>query len=113
MKAGSPNLGVAMFSVGQLVKVLGTGTEIDGIVFDTPGAKVVVAVMDRTRGPVFRTVSPQALRIREEEGPDDHMLRLLMRRTPRPASNGPRGSTVAAHGRSGFKRGAAHRTTGR
>ena len=102
-----------MFSPGQLVKVLATSTEIDGIVFDTPGAKVVVAVIDRTRGPVLRTVSPTALAIREEEGPDDHTLRLLIRRTPRPASNGARGSTVAAQGRSGFKRGAAHRTTGR
>jgi hypothetical protein len=102
-----------MFSSGQLVRLVGTRTEIDGIVFDTPGAKVVVAVIDRTRGPVFRAVDPKALRTRDEEGPDDRMLRLLVRRTPRPASSGGRGATIGANGRSGFKRGAAHRATGR
>ncbi|MGH2877747.1 MAG: hypothetical protein ACRDLV_15960 [Solirubrobacteraceae bacterium] len=102
-----------MFSTGQLVKILGTSSEIDGIVFDTPGAKVVVAVIDRTRGPVLRTVNPKTLTIREQEGPDDHALRLLMRRTPRPSSDAARGPTIAAQGRSGFKRGAAHRSTGR
>lgn len=102
-----------MFSSGQLVKLVGTSTEIDAIVFDTPGAKVVVAVIDRTRGPVFRTVDPKALMIREEQGADDRALHLLIRRTARPASNGVRGATARAQGRSGFKRGATHRATGR
>jgi hypothetical protein len=103
-----------MFSSGQLVKVAGTSTAIDGIVFDTPSAtKVVVAVIDRTRGPVFRTVNTKALTTREEDGPDDHTLRLLVRRTPRPVSDGAQGAAVGRQGRAGFKGGAAHRTTGR
>jgi hypothetical protein len=103
-----------MFSSGQLVKVAGTSRAIDGIVFDAPSpTKVVVAVIDRNRGPVLRTVSPSALTTREEEGPDDRRLRLLVRRTPRPGSDGARGATVDRQGRSGFKRGAAHRATGR
>ncbi|MCW2996100.1 MAG: hypothetical protein JWQ18_3595, partial [Conexibacter sp.] len=42
---------------GDLVKLV-TGThETDGIIFDaTGGAKVVVALVDRERGPVMRTV---------------------------------------------------------
>jgi hypothetical protein len=103
-----------MFSSGQLVKITGTSTGIDGIVFDTPSAtKVVVAVIDPTRGPVFRTVNPKALTTREEDGPDDRTLRLLVRRTPRPASDRARGATVGRQGRSGFKGGTAHRATGR
>jgi hypothetical protein len=103
-----------MFSSGQLVKIAGTGTEIDGIVFDTPSAtKVVVAVIDRKRGPMFRTVNAKAVRTREEEGPDDRALRLLVRRTPRPVSDGAQGATVGRQGRSGFKSGTAHRATGR
>ena len=39
-----------------------TGPQLDGIVFDTPSnTKVVVAVVDRGRGPVFRTVHPRTL----------------------------------------------------
>jgi hypothetical protein len=103
-----------MFSSGQLVKIAGTGTEIDGIVFDTPSAtKVVVAVIDRKRGPVFRTVNAKAVTTREEDGPDDRTLRLLVRRTPRPVSEGAQGATVGRQGRSGFKSGTAHRATGR
>jgi hypothetical protein len=103
-----------MLSPGQLVKVAGTRTGIDGIIFDTPSAtKVVVAVIDRKRGPVFRTVHPKTLMIREEEGPDDRMLRLLIRRTPSPAPGAARGATVGRQGRSGFTRGTAHRATGR
>jgi hypothetical protein len=103
-----------MFSSGQLVKIAGTGTEIDGIVFDTPSAtKVVVAVIDRKRGPMFRTVNAKAVTTREEEGPDDRALRLLVRRTPRPATDGAQGAAVGKQGRSGFKSGTAHRATGR
>ena len=72
--------------VGGLVKVAGDGPEVDGILFDTPSrSKVVVAVMDRARGPLFRTVHPRTLTERTEEGPDDRALRLLVRRTPPPA----------------------------
>jgi hypothetical protein len=103
-----------MLSSGQLVKVAGPSTGVDGIVFDTPSAtKVVVAVIDRTRGPVLRTVDAKAVTTREEDGPDDRTLRLLVRRTPRPVSDGPRGATVGRQGRSGFKSGTAHRATGR
>ena len=46
--------------------------ETDGIVFDvTGGAKVVVALVDRERGPVMRTVELKALTERTEAGPDD------------------------------------------
>jgi hypothetical protein len=101
-------------SAGELVKVAGSGPELDGIVFDTPSpTKVVVAVVDPARGPVFRTVNPKALTERTEEGPDDRTLRLLVRRTPAPVHGGGRGGISDEHGRAGFKRGAVHRTTGR
>jgi hypothetical protein len=101
-------------SPGELVKVAGSGPELDGIVFDTPSpTKAVVAVVDPARGPVFRTVSPKLLTERAEEGPDDHKLRLLIRRTPAPVRGGGRDGTTGEHGRAGFKRGAMHRTTGR
>jgi hypothetical protein len=102
-------------SPGELVKVTGTGPALDGVVFDAPsGSKVVVAVMDPARGPVFRTVSPSALTERTEEGKDDRALRLLIRRTPPPVHGAARGGGGGARGRSaGFKRGAAHRPTGR
>ena len=96
------------------MKIAGNSREIDGIVFDTPSAaKVVVAVIDRKRGPMFRTVNEKALTTREEDGPDDRALRLLVRRTPRPVSDGAQGATVGRQGRSGFKSGTAHRATGR
>ena len=42
------------------MKVATGGPQIDGIVFDVPSSsKVVVAVMDRDRGPVLRTVHPE------------------------------------------------------
>ena len=66
--------------------VAGDGPKLDGIVFDAPSAtKVVVAVVDRGRGPVFRTVHPRTLSERPAEGADDRALRLLIRRTPPPA----------------------------
>jgi hypothetical protein len=103
-----------MFSLDELVKVTGTGGVVDGIVFDTPSSsKVVVAVMDAARGPVLRTVNPKALAPRGEAGPADRALRLLMRRTPSPGSGPARHTNAGAKGRSGFQRGAAHRTTGR
>jgi hypothetical protein len=103
-----------MLSSGQLVKVAGASAEIDGIVFDTPSAaKVVVAVIDRTRGPVLRAVNAKAVTTRDDEGPDDRALRLLVRRTPRPVSGRGQGATGGRQGRSGFKAGTAHRSTGR
>src|SRR5450755_4975243 len=89
-------------SVGELVKVAGGGPELDGIVFDAPSrSKVVVAVVEPGRGPVFRTVHPKSLTERTQEGPDDRALRLLVRRTPAPvrgaarleAGPGPAGGT--------------------
>jgi len=53
---------VEQIAAGDLVKVSTAGPQIDGIVFDLPSAsKVVVAVMDRDRGPVMRTVPRTAL----------------------------------------------------
>jgi hypothetical protein len=100
--------------VGDLVKVAGGGPELDGIVFDMPSrSKVVVAVVDRDRGPVFRTVHPKTLSERTEEGPDDRALVLLVRRTPPPVRNAARGGTGGGRGRPGYGRAAMHRTTGK
>ena len=103
-----------MATPNELVKVSSTGTAVDGIVFDTPSrSKVVVAVMESARGPVFRTVNPNALTSRTEAGPDDSALRLLMRRTPTPVRGASRGTGAGGQGRPGHQRGTAHRTTGR
>ena len=99
---------------GDLVKVAVGAAGIDGIVFVVPSAtKVVVAVVDRKRGPGFRTVSTSEVSERDEPGPDDPALRLLIKRTPPPHADSLRGGSGAARGRAGFKRGAAHRATGR
>jgi hypothetical protein len=99
---------------GGLVTVGGDGPELDGIVFDTPSrSKVVVAVVDPGRGPVFRTVHPRALTERAEEGVEDRALRLLIRRTPPPARGTGGGGAVAGRGRPGHVRGAMHRSTGK
>ncbi len=99
---------------GELVKVTGDGPELDGIVFDTPSSsKVIVAVVDPTRGPVFRTVHPSTLSPRTEDSRDDRALRLLVRRTPPPVHGAARGGSSGGHGRAGHPRGAAHRPTGR
>lgn len=91
-----------------------TGPQLDGIVFDTPSnSKVVVAVIDRGRGPVFRTVHPRTLSERTEPGADDRALNLLIRRTPPPTRGGGRGGSGAGQGRSGHTRAAMHRTTGK
>ena len=77
--------------------VAGDGPKLDGIVFDTPSAtKVVVAVVDRGRGPVFRTVHPRTLSERAAEGADDRALRLLIRRTPPPARGAPAAAAARA-----------------
>ena len=101
-------------SAGELVTVAGVGPELDGIVFDMPSrSKVVVAVMDPSRGPVFRTAHPKTLTERTEEGPDDRALRLLVRRTPPPARGAASGGVTAGRGSPGHTRGAMHRTTGK
>jgi len=100
--------------VGEHVKVATGGPEVDGIVFDIPSAhKVVVAIVDPSRGPVFRTVAPEALSERAEGGPHDKALKLLIKRTPPPAHGSARGATGGGHGRSGHHRPATHRTADR
>jgi hypothetical protein len=99
---------------GDLVKVATAGPQIDGIVFDVPSAsKVVVAVMDRGRGPVMRTVQRAALTDRAEAGPDDRALRLLVRRTPPPVHAAARGGSGTRQRHAGHTRTAMHRTTGK
>jgi hypothetical protein len=103
-----------MNTIGELVKVAGDGRSLDGIVFDTPSrSKVVVAVIDPDRGPLFRTVNPRTLTPREEESLDDRALRSLVRRTPPPVHGAARGALAGGHGRRGFTRGATHRPTGK
>jgi len=101
-------------SIGGLVKVAAGGPEQDAIVFDVPSrTKVIVAVLDGGRGPVLRTVHPKTLSERTEEGPDDHALRLLIRRTPPPIRGSSDGAAGIGHGSRGHTRGTMHRTTGR
>jgi hypothetical protein len=101
-------------SPGALVTVSGDGPKLDGIVFDAPSrTKVVVAVVVPGRGPSFRTVHPDALSERTAEGPDDHALRLLVRRTTPPARGAARDGAGVGRGRAGHARGSMHRTTGK
>lgn len=101
-------------AIGDLVRITGGGPELDGIVFDTPSrSKVVVAVVDPGRGPVFRTVHRETLTARETEGSDDPALRLLIRRTPPPVRAAARDGVNVRKGAAGFTRGASHRSTGR
>jgi hypothetical protein len=101
-------------TTGDLVKVTGGSPDLDGIVFDTPSrTKVVVAVVDPSRGPMFRTVHPRTLTERTEEGPHDRALRLLVRRTPPPARGTSSGKQNAGRDNPGHTRGAMHRTTGK
>ena len=99
---------------GDRVKVATSGPVSDGIVFDTPSrSKVVVAVVDAGRGPVFRTVHPKTLTERTEDGPDDPALALLIRRTSPPVHGaGSRGAGLGRR-RAGHTRGSMHRTTGK
>jgi hypothetical protein len=96
------------------VNVAHGSSQLDAIVFNTPSSsKVIVAVVDPTRGPVFRTVNLNTVTERAEEGPNDRALRLLVRRTPLPAHDGTHGAIRGGQRRSGYMRGAAHRPTGR
>jgi hypothetical protein len=102
------------FRAGELVKVAEDGPPRDGIIFDLPSAqKVVVAVMDRRRGPVFRTVHRRTLSERTEAGPDDAALSRLIRRTPPPTRRGARAGSGTGRGQDGHTRAAMHRTTGK
>jgi hypothetical protein len=99
---------------GERVNVAAGGAVSDGIVFATPSrSKVVVAVVDPGRGPVFRTVHPAALSERTDEGPDDPVLRLLVRRTPPPVRGAGGGGLGVGRRRAGHTRGSMHRTTGK
>jgi len=94
---------------GQLVNQTEDSRHRDGIVFDIPSAsKVVVAVVDRSRGPLFRTVHPRTLTERVEDGADDPALRRLLRRTPTPAHGGARSEAGTGRGRPGYARAAMH-----
>src|SRR4051794_14107077 len=99
---------------GDPVKVDIGGPQIDGIVFDLPSAsKVVVAIVDRKRGPVMRTVPRTTLTPRAEAGRDDRALELLVRRTPPAVHPSARGANGPGQGRAGHARAAMHRTTGK
>jgi alpha-acetolactate decarboxylase len=101
---------------GQLVTVTVAGERValEGIVFQAPSQqKVVVAVPDRARGAVLRTVTRDALTEREEEGANDEALRRLIRRTPSSVRGGAFNSTGTGSGQSGHNRAPAHRPTGR
>jgi hypothetical protein len=101
-------------SVGELVKVADGGPQLDGIVFDTPSrTKVVVAVVDPSRGPMFRTVHPSTLSERTEGAPADRALRMLIRRTPPPARGKANAGSGTGRGSRGHARGTMHRTTGK
>jgi hypothetical protein len=105
---------VESVDIGDLVSIGGVVPALDGLVFDTPSrSKVVVAVVDPARGPVFRTIHPEKLTAREKEGPHDAALRSLVRRTPAPSRGATRGSSAGRKGSAGFSRGAAHRPTGK
>lgn len=101
-------------SVGELVKVADGGPQLDGIVFDIPSrTKVVVAVVDPGRGPVFRTVHPDTLSEREQEGAADRALHMLIRRTPTPGRGRSAAASGPGRGSRGHARGTMHRTTGK
>jgi hypothetical protein len=101
-------------TIGDLVTVDSGGPKLDGIVFDTPSrTKVVVAVVDRAKGPGFRTVHPDTLTERAAEGPADKVLRLLIKRTPAPARAGSTSAANAKRARTGHTRAAMHRSTGK
>ena len=98
----------------ELVTVTDGGRPRDGIVFERPGpTKVVVAVLDRRRGPVFRTVHPNLISQRAEPGEDDESLQRLIRRTPPTTGRPGARASVGQAARAAHTRGAAHRSTGR
>ena len=102
------------FLPGQMVTYATGGPEVDGIVFEVPSdQKVVVALVDPQRGPVLRTLDPQALTERTEAGAQDAALRGLIRRTPAAGRGGQSQTKGSIQGRRGHARSATHRTTGK
>ena len=99
---------------GDLVTFDSGGPQLDAIVFDLPSSgKVVIAVVDRERGPVLRTVDATSLSERAEAGASDKALQLLIRRTPAPSHVSARGAAGSGKGRPGHARASMHRTTGK
>jgi len=102
------------FRPGQLVTYASGGPDVDGIVFEVPSeTKVVVALIDPQRGPVLRTLDPEVLAERAEEGARDAALRGLIRRTPPSGRGGRSQAKGSVQGRRGHARSATHRTTGK
>jgi len=102
------------FDVNQLVSVSTGGPKIDGIVVGSPSShKVVVAMVDPKRGPIFKTVAPEDLSEREEAGPQDPVLQQLIRRNPGTARGGAQSGGGAVQGSRGHAPTASHRTTGK
>lgn len=100
--------------VNQLVTFSAGGPPADAIVVDVPNEhKVVVAVVDPKRGPVFRTVDAETISARDAEGRHDPALHALIRRTPATARGGTGGAAGAVQGRRGHSRSTMHRTTGK
>jgi hypothetical protein len=101
-------------AAGDLVKVAVGRRSTDGIVFDVPGGtKVSVALVDRERGPVIRTVELKDLTERIEAGPDDRALQMIIRRTPGSVRGAARAGSGPGQARAGHTRAAMHRTTGK
>jgi hypothetical protein len=99
---------------GQMVTVARESGAVDGIVFDSPSAvKVIVAVPDRDRGAVLRTVHRGTLTERTEAGEHDEALRQLIRRTPSTQRGGKGSGSGGVQARRAHTRAATHRTTGR
>ena len=102
------------WAADQLVTVTDANRTFDAIVYDRPSElKVVVAVVDRKRGPVFRTVHPETLTARDEAGEHDAALKSLIRRTPATSRGGQSASGASVQGRQGHGRSTMHRTTGK
>lgn len=102
-------------NAGALVTVTDGTRQLEGIVFEIPSrTKAVVAVIDRARGPLFRTVDPTTLTLRDAAAPADRALQLLIRRTPHPGRDGGGGRAGPGRGASGgHTRPPTHRPTGR
>ncbi|TML06366.1 MAG: hypothetical protein E6G41_07800 [Actinobacteria bacterium] len=102
-------------SIGDRVTVSEERYALEGIVFDFPNRnKAIVAVVDRDRGPVLRTVPRDALAPRDKDADTDAALRLLIRRSAvGQRGGGATGGGGGVGGRAGHTRGTAHRATGR
>lgn len=114
--AGPPHYAAGMEppAPGDLITVAAGERRLDGIVAERPSpAKAIVAVIDRRRGPVLRSMDARTLSAREEAGADDRALRLLIRRTPRAGGRSGRGGADAGSDRAAHARTAKHRTTGK